>query len=84
MEAETVIMMLPPGEQDYIRHQVAKNITRLYQQQGQQTTYRNIKEKREDKTVKQIKDKEEQNNSPQSRQRKFHSHPIFQRLHPQS
>jgi len=55
--AETAITMLPPGEQDYIRHQVAKNITRLHQQQGQQTTYRNTKEKREDKTAKLIKDK---------------------------
>ena len=61
MEAEMAIMLLPPGEQDYIRHHVAKNITRLYQQQGQQATYRNTKEKREDKTAKQIKDKLKKN-----------------------
>ena len=57
MEAKTAIMMLPPGQQDYIRHQVAKNIKRLYQQHGQRTTYKSTQEKRQDKTAKLIKDK---------------------------
>jgi len=30
MEAETAITMLPPGEQDYVRHQVTKNLKKLY------------------------------------------------------
>jgi len=33
MEAETAITLLPPGEQDYVCHQVAKNMKKLYQQQ---------------------------------------------------
>jgi hypothetical protein len=39
VEAETAITMLPPGEQDYVRHQAAKNLTKLYQQQGQRSTH---------------------------------------------
>jgi hypothetical protein len=37
LEAETAITSLPTGKQDYIRHQVAKNITKLYRQQPLQT-----------------------------------------------
>jgi len=73
MEAETAITMLPPGEQDYVRHQVAKNITSLYQQQGQRTTYRNIKEKREDKTAKLIKDKLRKNKAKVAKTNKGNS-----------
>jgi len=39
MEAETAITLLPLGEEDYVRYQVAKNIKKLYQQQGQGNTY---------------------------------------------
>jgi hypothetical protein len=57
MEAETAITMLPPGEQDYVRHQVAKNVTKLYQQQGQRSTHIRVKDKEDDKIVKRRKDK---------------------------
>jgi len=63
MEAETAIMMLLPGEQDYVRHQVAKNLKKIYQQQGQRSTHIRVKEKEEDKTVKRIKDKLKDNNA---------------------
>ena len=56
MEAETAITMLLPGEQDYVRHQVAKNLTKLYQQ-GKRSTHIIVKEKEEDKIVKRRKDK---------------------------
>jgi len=56
-ESKTAITMLSPGEQDFVRHQVAKNLTKLYQQQGQRSTHIRVKEKEEDKTVKRIKDK---------------------------
>jgi len=46
MEAETAITLQPPGEQDYVRHQVAKNIKKLYQQQEQGNTYRDKKTKK--------------------------------------
>ena len=52
MEAETAVTMLPPGKQDYIHHQVAKNLAKLYQQQGQQSRHIKMKEEEEDKTVK--------------------------------
>jgi len=57
METETAITMLLPGEQNYVRHQVAKNLTKLCQQQGQRSTHIRVKEKEEDKTVKRIKEK---------------------------
>ena len=56
-EAETAITLLPQSEQDYTRHQVAKNLGRLYQQQRQQNTNNSSKEKREEKTISQIKAK---------------------------
>ena len=56
LEAETAVTLLPPGEQDYIRHQVAKNIKMLYQQNAS-CTHNDIKEKKEDKILKQIKGK---------------------------
>jgi len=43
-EAEAAITMLPSSEQDYTRHQVAKNLGRLYQQQRQQNTHNSTKE----------------------------------------
>ena len=34
LEAETAVALLPPGEQDYISHQVVRNMKKLYQQQN--------------------------------------------------
>jgi len=56
MEAEAAITMLPHGEQDYVRHQVAKNLKKLYQQE-QRPTHIRVKGKEEDKTFYLIKDK---------------------------
>ena len=57
MKAEMAITLLPPGEQDYVRHQVAKNIKKLYQQQEQGNTYRDKQANKEDRIMKQIKHK---------------------------
>jgi len=55
MEAEMAITLLPPDEQDYVHHQVAKNIKKLYQQQEQGNTYRNKQAYKEDRIMKHIK-----------------------------
>ena len=63
MEAETAITLLPTGEQDYIRHQVSKNISKLYHQQEHRDTTREIRIRKEDKIIKQIKHKLKNNNA---------------------
>jgi len=77
LEVETAVTLLPPGEQDYIRHQVAKNVKILYQQNASRT-HNDIKAKKEDKILKQIKGKllKKQSLRHQSRQRKFYSNTI--------
>ena len=72
-EAEAAITMLPPSEQDYTRHQVAKNLGRLYQQQKQQNTHNSTEENREEKTVKQIKAKLRKNKAIVSKEDKRNS-----------
>ena len=56
LEAETAVTLLPPGEQDYICHQVAKDTKILYQRNASRT-HNDIKAKIEDKLLKQIKGK---------------------------
>jgi hypothetical protein len=34
-EAEAAVSILPPKEQEYVRHQIAKNLKKLYQQHNQ-------------------------------------------------
>jgi hypothetical protein len=38
LEAEAAATLLPPGEQDYVRHQIAQNMKKLYKQQNQHIT----------------------------------------------
>jgi archaellum component FlaF (FlaF/FlaG flagellin family) len=55
-EAETAITLLPTGEQDYIRYQVAHNIKRLYKQQNDQQARNNMQTKSEEKTINEMKE----------------------------
>jgi hypothetical protein len=47
LKAESAITLLPPGEQDHMRHQVAKNINELMNQQNPNNRQTGIKEKEE-------------------------------------
>jgi len=41
LEAEAAATLLPPGEQEYVGHQIAQNIKKLYKQQNQHRTHSN-------------------------------------------
>jgi len=56
-EAEITTTLLPPGEQEYIRHQIAHNRKKLYKQQNERLNYSNIQTRNENKIINQIKDK---------------------------
>lgn len=56
-EAETATILLPPGEHEYIRHQIAHNRKKLYKQQIERPNYSNMQSRNENKIINQIKDK---------------------------
>ena len=56
-EAETATTLLPAGEQEYIRHQVAHNGNKLCNQQNERPNYNNMQTRNENKIINQIKDK---------------------------
>jgi len=57
LEAETAAILLPPGEQEYERHQIAQNIKNLYKQQTQHPTDGNKQTSNENRAINQIKEK---------------------------
>jgi len=63
LEAESAITLLPPGEQDCMRHQVAKNINKLMNQQNPNNRQTAIKGKEEFGILKQIRRKIKTNNA---------------------
>ena len=56
-EAETAATLLPPGEQEYVSHQIAQNINKLYKQQNQQLTQGNKQTNNENRVINRIKGK---------------------------
>jgi hypothetical protein len=62
-EVEGALTLLPPGEQEHIRYQVAQNIKKLQNQQHLQKIYTSQKGKEKLKLVNQIKEKLRQNNA---------------------
>jgi len=56
-EAETATVLLPPGEQEYIRHQIAHTRKKLYKQQNERPNYSIIQRRNENKVINEIKDK---------------------------
>jgi len=56
-EAETATTLPPLAEQEYIRHQIAHNIKKLYKEQNERPDYSNIQTRNENKIINQIKDK---------------------------
>ena len=63
LEVESAITLLPPGEQNYMRHQVAKNINKLINQQNPNNRRTAIKGKEEFRILKQIRSKIQTNNA---------------------
>jgi chromosomal replication initiation ATPase DnaA len=59
-ESENAVTLLPTGEQDYIRYQVAHNIKRLYKQQNGRQTHNNMQAKNEKKAINQSKKTDQQ------------------------
>jgi small-conductance mechanosensitive channel len=57
LEAETAAILLRPGEQEYIRHQIAQNIKKLYKQQNQHPAQANKHTRNENRVINQIKEK---------------------------
>ena len=56
-EAETAGTLLPPGEQEYVSHQIAQNINKLYKQQKQHLTHDNKQTNNENRVINRIKGK---------------------------
>jgi 3-dehydroquinate dehydratase len=54
---ETATTLLPPGEQEYVRHQIAQNIKKLYKQHNQDPTHGNRQANNENRVINQIKEK---------------------------
>jgi hypothetical protein len=57
METESALSLLPPGEQEYTGHQIAKNIKKLLNQQNSQNGKTSLKGKEEFRLLTQIKEK---------------------------
>jgi len=61
LEAENAVTLLPPREQEYTRHQIARNIRKLLTQQTQHKRQKSNKGKEELRILNQIKDKLHEN-----------------------
>jgi len=61
LETENAVTLLPPGEQECTRHQVARNIRKLLTQQTQHKRQKSNKAKEELRILNQIKDKLHEN-----------------------
>jgi hypothetical protein len=61
LEAENAFTLLPPGEQEYTRHQIAKNIRKLLNQQAQHNRQNSKKGIDELRILRQIKTKLHEN-----------------------
>ena len=57
LEAECAITLLPPEEQEYTRHQLAKQLKKLQTQQTPQSRYNESKQYEEVKVMNSIRDK---------------------------
>jgi hypothetical protein len=53
-EAENAVTLLPPGEQEYTRHQIAQNVRKLLNQQAQHKRENSKKGVEEPRILRQI------------------------------
>ena len=57
LEAESALTLLPPGEQEYTPHQIAKNIKKLLNQQNSHNGKTSLRGKEEFRLSTQVKEK---------------------------